>query len=34
MKVEKEGSTLKYLLYLGIALLGVFIVYWTYVTLV
>lgn len=33
MKVEKEGSTLKYILYLIIALVAVMGVYWVYVSI-
>ena len=33
MKVEKEGSTLKYFMYLVIAVLGVLAIYWVYVSI-
>lgn len=33
MKVEKEGSTTRYVLYLVIAVAALLLVYWSYVTL-
>ena len=32
MKVEKEGSTTRYVLYLVLAIVALLLVYWTYVS--